>query len=225
MVRDEFFAGKPLRFAGKCAARAVIPATAMPKSLAENATGLWMSPKAHVVHYPVRGGSEVALVFVRNETAASDDWSASLQSSWVTEPARAFAKSLRDLLDVPAEWKKWSLYELPPLPTWVRGNICLLGDAAHPTLPFLAQGGVLAIEDAAVLARMIARRPDDICQGFTLYERERRPRATRVVAAAKSNGSIYHLDGFLAQARNAAMRISPPEMLMARYDWIYGYRA
>ncbi|MCB1505548.1 MAG: FAD-dependent monooxygenase [Hyphomicrobiaceae bacterium] len=223
-LRGELFDAPPLRFAGRSAARAVIPFEAMPEPLRENATTLWMSPRAHVVHYPVRGAREVAVIFVRKDTIASDDWSTAIPNAWVTDIAEGFAPILRELLETPPQWKKWALYELPPLPFWNLDRVALLGDAAHPTLPFMAQGAVLALEDAAVLARAVAERPADLPRALALYASARRHRASRVVAAAKSNGRIYHLDGMAAHARDATLRMAPPTMLMSRYDWIYGWR-
>jgi salicylate hydroxylase len=223
-LRDALFDAPPLTFAGRSAARAVIPMTDMPAALRETTACLWMSPHAHVVHYPVRNGREVALVFVRRDIVASDDWSTVVSNDWVTEISESFSPILRELLETPTQWKKWALYELPPLPFWHRDRIALLGDAAHPTLPFLAQGAVLALEDAVVLARCLAERSGDIPRALALYGSARRHRATRVVAAAKSNGRIYHMDGIMAHARDASLRITPPTMLMARYDWVYGWR-
>lgn len=223
-LRDELFETSPLRFAQRSAARAVIPAESVPSDLRENATALWISPRAHVVHYPVRSGRELAMIFVRKDTLASDDWSTQIPHSWVRETAKEFCAPLRKLLDAPPQWKKWALFELQPLPFWHTERIALLGDAAHPTLPFLAQGAVLALEDAAILARRIAEQPANIPRALAAYAMARRHRATRVVAAAKTNGRIYHLDGTMAAARDATLRLTPPRLLMARYDWVYGWR-
>ncbi|MFN3867737.1 MAG: FAD-dependent monooxygenase [Hyphomicrobiaceae bacterium] len=223
-VRDLLFDGPPLQFAAKSAARAVIPADAMPPALSENATAIWLSPSAHVVHYPVRAGREIAIVFVRRDRVPSDDWSTAVSVDWVRDAARDFAAPLRALLAAPDLWKKWALYTLPPMARWTSGRVALLGDAAHPTLPFLAQGGVLALEDAAVLAQRLAMQPDEPAAALAAYEAARKPRTTRVVAEAERNGRIYHLDGVMAAARNLAMKLTPPERLMARYDWVYGWQ-
>jgi salicylate hydroxylase len=102
--------------------------------------------------------------------------------------------------------------------------VALLGDAAHPVLPFLAQGGVLALEDAAVLADALARQADDVPAALSAYQRRRRARAVRVANASRRNGRIYHLSGLAALARNLYLRSMPPQRLMARYDWLYGWR-
>jgi len=223
-LRDAIFDPPPLCFAQRSAARAVVPIEAVPRELNENATGLWMSPHAHVVHYPVRAGRELAIILVRKDMVASDDWSTEIPQSWVLDVAKEFCEPLRRLLEAPPQWKKWALYELAPLSFWHSGRIALLGDAAHPTLPFLAQGAVLALEDAAVLARRIDEQPTNIARAIAAYGMARRHRATRVVAAARTNGRIYHLSGPMAAARDMALRMTPPRALMARYDWVYGWR-
>ncbi len=112
-----------------------------------------------------------------------------------------------------------------PVPRrWTEGPIALLGDAAHPVLPFLAQGGVMALEDAAVLADALHRSPNDVPAALRRYERRRRPRVAQVAKASRRNGRIYHLSGLPALARDLALRKLPAQRLMTRYDWLYGWR-
>ena len=125
---------------------------------------------------------------------------------------------------VSSKWRKWSLFDAPPLPRWTKGRVALLGDAAHPLLPFLAQGGVLALEDAVTLAAHLQASEGAPERAFAAYARERRPRARRVQNAARRNGRIYHLSGAMAAARNLVLRHTPPQRLMASYDWLYGWR-
>ena len=125
---------------------------------------------------------------------------------------------------MPDHWLKWALHERAPLSRWGDGPVTLLGDAAHPVLPFLAQGAALAIEDAAVLAAEITAHPDDVVQGLRAYELRRRGRTTRVQRTARQTGRIYHrgVDAFL---RDIGMRMLGGERLLQRYDWIYNWRA
>ena len=120
-------------------------------------------------------------------------------------------------------WRKWSLYECPVPAHYAKGGIALLGDAAHPVLPFLAQGAVLALEDASVAAAEIAMTPGDIPSALLRYEFNRRARVMRVQATSRRNGQIYHMSGLMAAARNGVLRTIPPERLMAGYDWLYGW--
>lgn len=212
-------------FEQKSAARTLIPRERAPAPLAANATFAWLSPGAHVVHYPVRGGREIAVVVVRSEMTASRDWNADVASAWVEEAARTFHASLRELLAAGTGWRKWSLHSHPGVRRLATGAMALVGDAAHPVLPFLAQGGVMALEDAVVLAGELRRTPDDIPAALARYAEARHARVTRVAAASRRNGGIYHLDGLSAFARNAAIRALGGRRIMEGYDWLYGWRA
>jgi salicylate hydroxylase len=104
-----------------------------------------------------------------------------------------------------------------------RGRLALVGDAAHPVLPFLAQGGALAIEDAAVLASLLARSPDDIRGALAAYAASRLPRVRRVQAHARRNVRAYHASGPIALARDLVMRRLGAAGMTERYAWIYGW--
>jgi len=108
--------------------------------------------------------------------------------------------------------------------TWSRGRIALLGDAAHPVLPYLAQGGVQALEDASLLADALHRFGEDDPRALAWYGQRRRARAARVARASRRNGRIYHLAGIAAGARNFVLRNVSAQRLMARYDWLYRWR-
>ena len=105
------------------------------------------------------------------------------------------------------QWRKWALHRLPPLPSWSTGRVTLMGDAAHPMLPYLAQGGVLALEDAVVLATASRRIPSDEPGAFRDFEARRRRRAQRVQATSLRQGRIYHLRPPLSWARDAVLRL------------------
>src|SRR5262249_49473609 len=132
-------------------------------------------------------------------------------------PAAAWVPAARELLATPQRWQKWALYYREPSTSWGRGALTLLGDAAHPMLPFLAQGAAMAIEDAAVLARELARSPDDCVAALRNYESERRPRTARVQREARRNDLRYHLRGPAAFIRDAALRALGGARLLARY--------
>jgi salicylate hydroxylase len=217
------------RFTGRCAARAVLPAADLPADLRTNDTGVWLAPGAHVVHYPVRAGAEIALVVIYPAPSPGVDWGTPLEPALLLQRLaglpRPFHRLLISLLERVPHWTSWGLVEVPPLPSYVRGRVALVGDAAHPMLPFLAQGGVMALEDAVVLARQLAASPDDQPSALLAYDRLRRPRVARVVATARRNGQIYHLDGVAARARNLALAAVPGTRVMTGYDWLYGWRA
>lgn len=223
-VRRAVFSAAPLPFARRTAARTLIDRTAAPQPFSSLATGLWLASKAHVVHYPVRAGREIAVVVVVEDDWRSEDWNTETSLAKVLAGVTGFAAELPRFLRLGQDWRKWSLYTPTPLPRWTNGKVALLGDAAHPVLPFLAQGGVLAIEDAAVLAECVSQQPTDLASALLTYERLRQPRAAKVQAASERNGRLYHLAGPLASARNLALRAIPPVRLIASYDWLYGWR-
>src|SRR5262249_1677009 len=128
------------------------------------------------------------------------------------------------LLATPECWQRWALYDRPPLKSWGRGPVTLLGDAAHVMLPFLAQGAAMAIEDAAVLARELVRSPDDGHAALRRYEAERRPRTARVQRAARRNDLYYHLPWPAAPVRDAVLRKLGGRRLLQQYDWIYRWQ-
>jgi 3-hydroxybenzoate 6-monooxygenase len=210
-------------FVGSTAARCVIP-VAQAGRLALPAVGLWLTRGANVVHYPVRGGSEIAAVLIAAEAWAGTEWDAAADRDRLLERLGTFHASLAEPLAKALEWRKWALYRLPPLPHWALGRLALIGDAAHPMLPHLAQGGVLALEDAVALADALAAHPDNDAQGLLAFAIHRRRRAARVAAMSAFNGRIYHLAPPFSWARNGALRLLPGSWLMAGYDWLYGWR-
>jgi salicylate hydroxylase len=214
--------GAPV-FSGRTAMRAVIAARAAPSGLEHGSTGVWLSPGAHVVHYPVRAAREIAVVVIRQEAWRETGWSAPVEAALVADATRDLAPMLRRLLAAGGNWRRWALFEAAPASAWSRGVVALAGDAAHPVLPFLAQGGCLALEDAVTLGCVLARSaaPAD---AFRDYERRRRSRAAGVAAASRRNGRTFHLSGLGAAARNGVLRVLPPGRIMARYDWVYGWR-
>lgn len=223
-VRHELFTPREPRFAGSCAVRTTIPADLPEVGAPHMDVVVWLRPDAHVVHYPVRGGREIAVVGIFRDASASQDWSGDTDPAWVAQQVACFPAKVRSLFAAAPAWRKWGLHTLRPSFAWANGNVALLGDAAHSVLPFLAQGAVLALEDAVSLAEALASHRD-VPRALQAYERGRRPRAAKVAAAARRNGRIYHLAGAMAGARNLVLRAVPGERLMAGYDWLYGWRA
>ncbi len=219
-----FGAAKP-KFSGKSAARSIVALDALPMEFQRPETTIWLFDSAHVVHYPVSGGTELAIVVVLDDPHESSDWSAPVPPLWIQQKMPECAEPLQALILEARSWKRWSLHTLAVPRQWTRGPIALLGDAAHPVLPFLAQGGVMALEDAMVLAESLHRNADDVPAALRWYQRRRRPRVVRVAKASRRNGRIYHLAGAAALARNLVLRNAPAQRLMARYDWLYGWHA
>lgn len=221
-IRRLAFAAPAPAFAGQTAARAVIPAAAA-AALPRDEVGVWLGRDAHVVHYPVRGGAEIAMVVVAPGAGAAAGWGVPCPAGEVAGSVRSFSPQVRDVIAAASGWQRWALHLQPAAPVIVRGRVALAGDAAHAMLPFLAQGAVMAIEDAVVLADTIAAAPD-VPAALAAYARARAPRTARVVAAAARNGRIYHMAPPLSWARDAVLRTVPPARLMAGFDWLYGWR-
>lgn len=234
-VRQQMWGAHAPRFSGRTATRTVIPVAGSGATggvVDATTTGVWLAPGAHIVHYPVRGGRELAIVVIRTEPWHEAGWSAPVASAEMAAFLRGVAPALAEVLSAALgsehDWRRWALFELEPPDRWSKGRATLLGDAAHPTLPFLAQGGSLALEDAwtlaASLAGIDATDGTAIASGLAAYERARMSRTRRVVAAARRNGWIFHLAGAAALGRNAIMALAPGHRVMASYDWVYGWR-
>jgi len=225
-LREGLGTRTPARFAGRTAWRAVIPAEAVSASFGAPEVHLWFGPGGHVVHYPIRAGRAVNVVAITSDDWQSSQWSTAADRTEVLTafPRRLWASALRELLAAPDRWQKWTLYDRAPAINWGRGPVTLLGDAAHPMLPFLAQGAAMAIEDGAVLARAMARAPEDPVRALRDYEQQRQRRTARVQLASRRNDFIYHLGGTAARLRNAALAALGGHRLRAQYDWIYRWR-
>jgi len=214
-------------FRQRTAWRALIPADSVEEEFRAPDVQLWLGRSAHVVHYPIKNGQLINIVAIVNDSWAEPGWGADGQRDELLAHYSPWnwCEPVREFLAVPERWQKWALYDLPPLGTWGTGPVTLLGDAAHPMLPFLAQGAAMAIEDAAILADQMARLPDDPASAMRRYERARRKRTARVQRAAASNGRVYHLTAGEAWARNLFLRIAGGKMLLRRYNWLYDWRA
>jgi 2-polyprenyl-6-methoxyphenol hydroxylase-like FAD-dependent oxidoreductase len=224
LIRTRQFDSAPPRFAGKAAARSVLPLDVLGPEFQKPETGIWLFADAHVVHYPVAAGNALAVVVIVADEHDDEDWNTPVAPAWVHHRLPTCATPLRSLIATARTWKRWALHTLPVVPFWSRGPLALLGDAAHPVLPFLAQGGVMALEDAAVVAEALERFAQDVPAALRWYAGQRRPRVMRVAQASRRNGRIYHLSGPFAAARNLVLSKTGPDRLMSRYDWLYGWR-
>ncbi|WP_114946952.1 FAD-dependent oxidoreductase [Microvirga calopogonii] len=222
-VRQALGDGTPPAFRGTIAWRATFERALAPAELAGDETGLWLGTRGHVVHYPIAGGRLVNVVAIQRSPAPVEGWAAPGDRDELLGHYASAAPALRNLLSQPREWLRWSLFD-HPAERLAKGRIALLGDAAHPVLPFLAQGAALAIEEAATLAALLGRDGPDIARALSSYETQRLPRARRVQNEARRNGRIYHAGGLIGFGRNQVMRHLGPEGMTRRYDWLYGFR-
>lgn len=215
---------KPV-YSGRTAWRAVLDARSAPAHAVRLQTNLWVGPKAHLVHYPLRQGSVVNVVAITEDEWKGDDdkdfWAVHGDPAQVSRRFSGWHRDARDLVGAVTEWRRWPLFDRNPVTRWSVDRVVLLGDAAHPVLPFLAQGAALAIEDAQALANAAVAHGGDIRSLISTYEKARIARAATVNTASRRQGSIYHLPGALGLARDFAMRSMGPERLMSRLDWLY----
>ncbi|MFT4120091.1 FAD-dependent monooxygenase [Bradyrhizobium sp.] len=229
-VRQQLFPEVQPRFTGLIAWRGTFDATQLPKDYSARRVQLWMGPNAHLVAYPIAGGRQINVVAVLPGTWNRPGWSTPGDPFEVMDAFAAprWPPTARMMLAAVDTWRKWALFGVPEGCGWSKGPIALLGDAVHAMLPFAAQGAGMAIEDAAVLARCLgddaAESASGIAAALKRYGNARQARVRRVQRTARQQGRIYHFSGPLALARDLAIRALGPERMLARQDWIYGWR-
>ncbi len=213
------------QFQRRTAWRALVDADAVEPAWREPLVHLWLGAGAHLVHYPVRGGTAVNIVAIVQDASATRGWAEPADRDALLAQLARWTPRARGILAAPSAWQRWSLHDLPAKPRPGTGPVTLIGDAAHPMLPFLAQGAAMAIEDAVVLADCTARGTTDLAAAFRDYERQRAERVVRAVRESARMGAIYHLSTLAAIARNLVMRRAGGQRLGARQDWLYRWPA
>jgi len=226
-VRESIGSREAVAFTGCVAFRALVDSSLLESRWSEPEITLRLGPNAHLVHYPLRGGSIVNVVAVIEfePTDLSDraPWDGVANLSALERAFARWSAPTRRLLTATTGWRAWPLHIRRPLRAFHFGRVALVGDAAHPMVPFLAQGAAQAIEDADALGRSLSKATD-IRTGLADYSRDRVGRATRVQIEAQRQGLIYHLGGPMVFARDAALKLLGGSGLKARYDWLYGVR-
>ncbi|MFV2052659.1 FAD-dependent monooxygenase [Aliiroseovarius sp. YM-037] len=203
--------------------RAIVPARGDEPEVAT----VFMGPKRHMVTYPLRGGTQMNIVAVEERTEWTDEgWWHKDDPQNMRAAFAGFCPDATALLNRVEEVHLWGLFRHPVAERWHRGRVALLGDAVHPTLPFLAQGAVMAMEDAWVLADSLANA-EDVESGLTRYQHRRHRRAERVVAAASKNAQNYHISfppyrAFAHGLLRATERFAPG-LALKKFDWLYSY--
>lgn len=227
-VAAALFGEAPARFTGQSAWRALVPGDRLPAGLAPPLAMVWTGRGRHFVHYPIRSGRLVNLVGVVPRTGRTDEsWTEAGDPAALQADFAGWPSPVAELVAAADRVWRFALHDRPPRPRWSVGRISLLGDAAHPATPFLAQGAAMAIEDAEALARRLSTE-GDAPSALRAYERERRPRTARVQAWSRRNQHLFHLPTVAAEAAFGAARALDRiagEAGTARLDWLYGYDA
>jgi salicylate hydroxylase len=213
-------------FTRQVAWRATIPCEAGAAPVAE----VHMGPGRHLVSYPLRGGTLRNIVAVEERDRwAEESWTLRDDAITLRVAFERFSPRVRGWLDRVEDPWLWGLFRHKVAETWVRpmgqGGIAILGDAAHPTLPFLAQGASMGLEDAWVLAQALASH-DSPAAALDAYQSTRKPRTSRIVAAANANARAYHLAGLPRMIGHAGLRLLgrfSPGTMLSRFDWLYDH--
>ena len=214
----------PPRVTGHLAFRAMVPQSALPQALRTQVVTAWMGPDFHAVHYPVRSGEWLNVVCIVHGKVSGDpqSWDHSANAQELRTRMVLARGSLRELIHAIDSWRLWPLSDREPMASaagHAKGRIALLGDAAHPMRPYLAQGAGMAIEDAGALATCLSETPDQIAQALSRYANLRWQRNARVQARAIRNGEIYHLKGFKQVGRDIALTVLGAKLMDV--PWLY----
>ncbi|HEX6352812.1 FAD-dependent monooxygenase [Actinophytocola sp.] len=220
VVRDQIVPDRP-RFSGQSIYRGLVPADQLGGRRAQ--VELFLGPGQHAVVYPVDGGRQFSFAAtVPARDWAEESWSATGSVPELLVAYRGWHPDLLEVLASAGSVRRWAVHDRDVIPCWSAGRLTLLGDAAHPMLPFFAQGANQAIEDAAVLARCLSTE-DDVAAALRGYEAERRPRTERIHRTSRQNDRLLHLpDG--SEQRERDRRLAAGARLSAQ-EWLYGYDA
>ena len=224
-VRQQLLGDAPARFTGHLAYRALVAQADLPAHLRSDQVTVWMGPRLHVVHYPVRSGQWLNLVAIVHGVKPEpfQDWDQVGHTQTLMQAMGAVGRDLHErLASVPA-WRQWALHDREPLngaKQMAQGRVALLGDAAHPMRPYLAQGAGMAIEDAQALALSLCAGGASVPDQLYSYAQARWARNARVQARAIRNGRIFHAQGAVALGRNLSMRLMGERVMDV--PWLYG---
>ena len=228
-LRELAWPSSQLQGSGHWAYRTLLPRHTLPAAWRGDAMGLWLGPRLHVVHYPVRGGEwlNVVVLVETSDAAQTPGWdsqrSAAQTAHDLQTALRGSCSRLQDLVRMSESWRAWALFDRQPVQSaddMAQGRLALLGDAAHPMLPYLAQGAGMAIEDADTLAQCWLQAGQSVEQRLQAYAQARWQRVAKVQARARRNARVFHASGALAWGRDLSMRWGGAAVM--DMPWLYG---
>ena len=222
VVRQQYV-GDPARVTGHVVYRAVVDKQDFPVDLQWNAASIWVGPNCHLVHYPLRGGEQYNVV-VTFHSRQQEQWGVTDGSKEeVQSYFQGICPKARQLIDLPKTWRRWATADREPIGQWTYGRATLLGDAAHPTTQYMAQGACMAIEDAVTLGEALRVHGNVWDHALDRYQRSRVARTARIVLSSREMGRIYHAKGVERLVRNDLWRGRTPERFYDAMEWLYGW--
>ncbi|WP_101047026.1 3-hydroxybenzoate 6-monooxygenase [Macromonas nakdongensis] len=222
VVRQQYV-NDPHRVTGHVVYRAVVDKADFPKDLQWNAASLWAGPKCHLVHYPLRGGEQYNVV-VTFHSREQEEWGVKDGSKEEVESYfQGISPKARQLIELPKSWKRWATADKEPIENWVFGRVTILGDAAHPTTQYMAQGACMAMEDAVTLGEALRVTNKNWAAALELYRKNRVARTGRIVLSSREMGRIYHATGVERLIRNQMWKNRPQERFYDAMEWLYSW--
>ncbi|MHA3081585.1 3-hydroxybenzoate 6-monooxygenase [Acinetobacter sp. ANC 5383] len=222
-VVRETYVHDPALVTGHVVYRAVVPESEFPDDLKWNAASIWVGPNCHLVHYPLRGGKEYNVV-VTFHSRKQEEWGVTDGSKEeVLSYFQDICPKARQLIELPKSWRRWATADREPIDTWTFGRVTLLGDAAHPTTQYMAQGACMALEDAVTLGEALRVNNNDLLTALDMYQKARVARTARIVLSSREMGKLYHASGVKRLVRNDLWRGRSAERFYDAMEWLYGW--
>jgi salicylate hydroxylase len=222
VVRAKLWGEQQADYTGNMAWRMLVPIEGLPKEMAVPKTTVWWGPGKHFVHYLVSGGRYMNCVcVVETDKWHAESWTESGSVTQLRADFEGWHEDIQTLLARADESTlyKWGLFDRPPMDRWSHGRVTLLGDACHPTLPFMAQGAAMAIEDAVILANCLTGQTD-VARALQRYAQLRRSRTARIQRGSRRNAKVFHMSGIQAWFRDKAASRAGQQAMdgLYRYD-------
>lgn len=224
-IRAQIIGDGAPRVSGHTTYRSVIPTEQMPKELQWNSMTIWVGPKTHIVHYPLKGAKVFNLVATTHDDAQDPVTGVPVSDEAVAAKFAHLVPEAQKIISCGQNWKKWVLCDRDPADNWNDGRATLLGDAAHPTLQYFAQGACMAMEDGMRLAHRLSNCNGDVLKALDQYQNDRIVRTARVQLGSRLIGDhIFHPAGAHAMTRNATLSAMDDRQFQESLAWLYDAR-